>query len=526
MRKIFFVLILFLSNMAFIKAETFYSKYSDYSDYTDEYVEESDIISVKKERRYRWYKNIKQLGDYYPFTSNVLDYPEVDVNDYYETDYSDWSINYPGFILYRTIETRDVYEYKDPQPIRYIQFHSLKGGNGFFTITELEIFNNNDLIDYKILNNTSDFAKRLKDGNYNDIDNKIINNSKIIIDLNDYYQVKDIKMKLYLYDTTNQVNQIKAKFTRDSSFNSYSFAELYTLNYFVCNSVTDIKTLAYEAKDYRLFTPKYDINYSLEYPLEKEGRIINQVIQYRYKDTLFRHYRLTKEYLANYYKDNPGDYIKDINIYKDYYSYKKRDKVVIDDDLVFTDYNKKLEDLILETTVNDIKIDTNFNINKNGKYQVKFILPFMSIEKIVTVNILQNEINEINDKLLETEKQLKEKKDLLNSYKEQLTKLKQELEKSKENKEEEKIKEYEAKILVLEQHIEYLIEKINQLDQKRIEYNNKLKCLLEKQKEEKIVKENKKTNYFSNLKLWLWLIILIILLILLIKIIKMKKLSY
>ena len=200
--------------------------------------------------------------------------------------------------------------------------------------------------------------------------------------------------------------------------------------------------------------------------------------------------------------------------------------MVIDDYLVFTDYNKKLEDLILETTVNDIKIDTNFNINKNGKYHVKFILPFMSIEKVVTVDILQNEINEINDKLLETKKQLKEKKDLLNSYKEQLTKLKQELEKSKENKEEEKIKEYEAKILVLEQHIEYLIEKINQLDQKRIEYNNKLKCLLEKQKEEKIVKENKKTNYFSNLKLWLWLIILIILLILLIKIIKMKKLSY
>lgn len=524
MKKLFLGLILFLSNVSLIRAETFYSSYSDYSAYTDQAITASDTVSVKKERRYKWYKDNKILGDYHPLASVVPDYPEVDTEDYYETKFSDWSKENPGFKYYRVVETRNIYEYKDPLPIRYIHFFNLHGSAEYLYLSELEIYASGQKIDYSS-DYDANFITKLKN-NVFDGDNKIDSKSQFTIDLNDYYNVKDIVIKLYLYDTTKEKIYINLKFTNESDFNSYIFAVVSYVHRLNNSDLNSLLPIIYQDGNFGYRTPQYgEVKYSLEYPEKIAGRVINEVTQYRYKDTLFRYYKINRDYLVDYYKDNPGDYTKDSEQYKDYYCYKKRDKVVIDDNLLFTDYERKVEDLVLETTNNNIKIDTNLDINKNGQYKVKFILPFMTIEKVVKVDILQNEINATNEKLLAIEKQLKAEKNNLIKSKEELLKLNQELESSNEI-DEEKVKDYETKVLALEDNIKNLIEKINQLDQRRIKYNNKLKELLKKKDEQTLVKPNYDYDIFANLKLWLWLLILLILILLILKIIKTKKLSY
>lgn len=532
MRKLFFITILFLFNTSLVKAEVFYSPYSDYSEYSEQIISASDTVSVKKERRYKWYKESKILGEYHPINSIVENYPEIDENDFYEMEFSDWSTANPGFNFYRVIESRKVFEYKDPLPIKYIHFYDLKGGNGYLNISELEIFNNDEKINYTVLNMDNDFKNKINDGNYYDDNNRIINNSKIAINLNGEYNIKNLKIKIYLYDETTEQKDIKAKFTYDQNFNSYALASLYLIHLFTHNNVSEIEPFIYKYEDCRIFKALYgEASYSVNYPEEKEGRIIKSVTQYRYKDTLFRYYRIDRDYLVDYYKDNPNDYIKDSSKYKDYYCYKKRDKIVISDDLTFTDYDRKLKDLILKTTNDDIKIESNFNIKKNGQYKVKIILPFMVITKTVKVDILENTINEVNDKLLQIEKEEKKIQEQLEKKSEELIDLKKEL-KNLENGDADlnTINEYKDKILILDEHIKYLINKINQLDQERIKYNKKLKELLNKKQEKNIVnkKENNKENYIlvEKLKNWLWLIIVILFSLLLFKIIRTKKLSY
>ena len=520
MKKLLVVWLFFFSALISVEAETFYSNYSDYSEYSDEKVEDSDIVEVKTERRYKWYQDNKILGAYYPLSTNVSGYPEVDTSDFCEGEFSDWSINKPTFKNYRVIETREVYEYKDLLKARYIHFYNVRGGN--LSIGEIEIFNQDQKIDYDIINDDSDFSNRLHDGKYDDFTNTSINN-RISIYLKGEYDPKNIVIKIYLYDTTEQTKYVNVKFTNEANYSSYSLANLSMLHWFNCSYTSTYQVQTYEGKDYAYKPVKYsEPKYSEEKPEEQEGRIMGIVTQYRYKDTLFRYYRIDRVYCDGYFKENPGNYQKDENNYKDFYSYRIRDKVVIDDNLVFDNYDRTLNDLILETTTNDIKIMSEFNIHKNGEYQVKFVLPFQTITKIVKVDILDNQINEVNDLLLATEKNLKEKRQELKQKKHQLSELKEELEKLKtEDVDIELIKQYEQKVGIMEMQVSELINKINQLDQAKKNYNDQLETLLDQRKKQDI-----DYSFINYIKYWLWLIILILIIIITYHIIKTKKMSY
>lgn len=520
MKKLLIVWLFFLGGLIPVKADTFYSPYSDYSEYSEEKIATTDIIDVKTERRYKWYQDNKILGGYYPISSTIIDYPEVDTSDFCEGKFSDWSINNPVFKNYRVIETREVYEYKDLLKAKYLHLYNVRGGN--LSIGEIEIFNQQQKIDYDIVNDDTDFSKRLHDGKYDDFTNTSISN-KISIYLKGEYDPKNIVIKIYLYDTTEQTKYVNAKFTNEADYNSYSLANLSMLHWFNCSYTSTYQIQTYEGKDYAYKPARYsDPKYSEEKPDEIEGRKMGLVTQYRYKDTLFRYYRIDRIYYDGYSKDNPGNYQKDGHKYKDFYSYRTRDKVVIDDNLVFDNYNRTLNDLILETTTNDIRFISQFNIYKNGEYQVKIVLPFQTITKLVKVDILDNKINEINNLLLGTEKKLKEKRQELKKTKKEVADLKETLESLKDKQVKiELIQEYEQKVVIMEQKVNDLINRINQLDQTKNNYNEQLETLLEQKK-----KQNVNYSFINYMKYWLWLIILILIIIITYKIIKMKKMSY
>lgn len=514
MKRFLLIIILFLSFIN-VEAKTYYSPYTDYSDFQEEKIEESDIVSVKKERRYKFYQINKVIGKYLPLGKTSRLYPEIDETDFYQTEFSNWLPHKPAYEINRVIETKKGYSYRDLIKTKYLQFYDLQGGNGL-VISELEIFNKDNKIDYQVIDQNQDFINRLKDGNYYDNSNLIANGSKIIIDLQGEYELDDLTVKIYLYDETDTQKNIKIYYTGSEKFANDIVASLSYIHCFTYSDVNEIEPFIYTSKDLYKYSSKYTSKiYSLEYPLEKEGRKITKETLYRYNDIVYRHYRNDKTYLDGYYLKSDG-FIKDTSQFKDFYSYRIRDKVVLDDNLIFKDKKRTIKDLVLETTTDDIKIESDFDINKNGKYQIKFILPFKSITKTATVDILKNNLNELNSKLNSVEEELKENKDEYNKKVDEIKKLQDVIKNLKDNDvDDEKLNKYRKQLKDLKNDVDGIVTKINNLEKKKKGYNNELK---------KIVNNNKiDTNLIKNI---LWLIILLLVILIGCYLIRMKKMSY
>ena len=510
MKKIFFIWLIFLSFITLVKAETIYSDYSKCSGFTDEKVDESDTVKVLTERRYKYYSEEKILGDYYKAATIVKEFPQMDLDDYYETEFSNWSNINPGFSYGRIIETRKVYEIKDRVMAHYLQLYNVTGGN--LSVKELEIYYKDKKIDYRVINE-NDFGLRLHDNNYSDTTNNNIP-SLTTINLKNDYNPEDITIKAYLYDNTENTKYFYAKFTSDEDVNSYTYAILTMMHWFNNSVSSNNEPFIYTTKDYAYKSPKYVISYSENEPISKDNRTFSLIEQYRYKDTLYRYYLIENKYLEGYYKDNPGNYLKDEKQYKDYYCFKTRDKVVLNSNLEITNYNQGLDDLIISSTTDNINIDGEFNINKNGNYKVNVILPFKTITKTIKVNILQNEINETNEKLLVIEKKLKESKELLNTKKADLKNLKEKLNQSELSKSD--IKKYHKQIKTLETDVDGLLKKIDTLESKKEKYNEQMNNLL----------KEKNYSILDNLKWWLWLVIIVLAIIITIMVLRLRKMSY
>ncbi|MEG2311110.1 MAG: hypothetical protein RSB72_00210 [Bacilli bacterium] len=531
MKKLFFVLVLFFSGYYLVDAKTFYSDFSDYSEFSEGFVKESDTVKVISERRYKWYSKNKVLGGYYPILTTVPGFDLVLNSDSYETEFSNWSNDYPGFKFYRTIETRDGYSYKDQRKTRYIRFHDLRGSKGFLYISELAVVIDGVYVNYDVFYGGNDLdTKKINDLNYDDRTNGVKNGDGFMIDLKQYVNASDIVLKLYLYDEGISAKNINAYFTHDRSFISDRLAELNIINYFTSKADDKISPIIYTGKDY-IYRSFYDESiFTMEYPMEMPGRVINKVSQYRYKDTLFRYYRLDSLYELGYFKENPGNFIRDDSQFKDFYSYKKRDKFVLSKDLLITSYDQNLRDFIVSTTVPTVKIDSDLNIHKNGFYVVDYILPFKTVSTVVCVNILQNDINELHDKLRDVNELLVAKKMELAKIKIDATDLKSDFNavlKNNPNISLEIIKNYEDKISALKNNINSLIEDIDGLNRNRHSYVKKLKSF-KKIKDEKVLKINTSNTTFHQGYLRTWLLIIFIILICLfgLRYIFSKKMSH
>lgn len=515
MKKIFSFFIIFFCLISRVGADTvYYLPYSDFSSWSTTYIEEDENTIVETERRYKWYRDIPILGDYYIEGDNDPNYPLIDYSDYIDTPYSEWSLTKPNNLSNRLINERTIYEYQDMKEVRYIHLSDFQGSYGSLRISEIEVYAGNSKVSYNYYCNgcSPDFNVYIANGKTIENMSNINNGGYLRIDLNNYYPLDSLEIKLYLFDVTTNPKRVNIKVTREEDFYSRSYAETTYLSWFAYNYLSEIVPFTFSYSNMSITNPEwYEKKQTYNYISATPTRLVNNIKEYQYKDRLYRYYKLIRDYTEEYSKEAISDYLnKDDSMYQDYYRYRKRDKVVFKDELVITDYNTSLSDFIISTTTNDIKIESDLNIKQNGIYDVKYIFPFETITKKVEVNILDNvtsdRYEEFNKEIMKLKEENQELLKVL-EQKEQVIKELEENNKKYMNEIKLFLQEYQKKIELMDNIIEIQDNKLNEINNKygllkRDYLNIQNNTIREITKKYELLEQDyldiKKTNYIKS----------------------------
>ena len=387
MKKIIILILLLLSFNIRIKAldyDTYYSDYRDYSDYREEEIIEDDLIDVDVEKRYRWYKEVRD-GDYVKVGDDGYQY--VDYSNYTLTDFSDWDNGIIDSNDDKIVETRTKYRAKKVKPINKFLIGQFDVNGGSTNVSSIKIYYEDSEIDYNILY----LDKKTDIG--------VSENLFLYIELGDYY---------YLSDLTVEITS--TEFDRVNSFSVYALRstdidyvdDIYYIYEFSGN---DNNVLKLSSSDFVMRNPSYEE----EVILDNIGDtayydVVDIINEYRYQDKLYYSYNIKREYVDGYYKNLDG-YLRDDNDYKLYYRYRNRDRIDIANEIIIDDYNKKLDDFVSASTSYKMRGDIDYY--KNGKYYVKYITDFVEVDKEVIVDIMDNDIRESLSSLMEEYDELK-----------------------------------------------------------------------------------------------------------------------
>ena len=279
-----------------------YSEYSDYGDYTEEVINGSDLIDVKKERRYKYYKLQKVLGPYEEKNSFNEDYPYVDLDDFNYTKESDYLLNKPLEKEGRVITEYDGLHYKKVKEITSIRINN-QSSDYYIKVTNLFLTYKGEKISYE--------------KEYFDADEEGINpNGYIILKLSQKLDIKDISFRVKFSGAGEKGVYM--------SFNmiSYDNKPIYSQNgYF--NEGSLLLSLIYNESF--VYSDSYDNYYTIKENSFDDMKLVGELPLYTYKDILYRKYNLEKEYYNDYLTRSFEDYIyKDELDFKDYYACRKR----------------------------------------------------------------------------------------------------------------------------------------------------------------------------------------------------------
>jgi len=340
-----------------------YSDYSDFGEYTENYIQKDELTDVKTERRYKYYKLEKELGGY--GENNSIEYPFIDKDDYIHTDYSGLNTQRPEEKEGRIIEEVNGYHYKKIKDINYLK---ISASMGKMTLGEFEILYKGEKIDY-------------------DIDTNRVNENMEIAQ-NGYIKFK-FKDNLELRYLTFSFKLLQ----KDGSTLVYVYSgnedREYTFDYL--NKVVGPNSYYYEGLKASYYnSAEFDEFYSEE-KLETGTtcQLINSVTLYKYKDILYRNYKLNRIYYSDYLTGPYEEYIyKDDSVYKDYYSKRTR---TIKEDLKIEEPNlenneiktmKRNEPIIKDNT------ELNYTVPKKAVYYPLNINKVSDIDNIETKGLL------------------------------------------------------------------------------------------------------------------------------------------
>jgi hypothetical protein len=478
---VFFFLFFFLcASHVIADNEIYYSKYFPSTAWSESEIFESDTKLVETERRHMWYQEENILGDYYIEGANDNEYPLIDYNDYIETDYSDWNLTRPEDKPNRIINDRYFFEYQDMKEIRYIHISDIQGSYGALRISEIEIFAGNNKVNYNFYCQgcNSNFSNYINNGITIENMSNINNGGYLRIDLNNYYPLDSVKIKLYLFDVGTETKKYTIKMTRDMYSSSPVYTSLNISKNFSYNYLNEIVPFTYSAFDMNVISPEwYDKKITFNHVDSNITRFVLEKQEFQYKDFLYRYYKTEKIYCENYYKEQPVECnIKDENQFKDYYRYQQRDKVVIQSDLIIKDKNINLEDFIIDCTT-DFEIHSDIDINNNGIYEIKFILPFDTIIKQVTVDIPENNIIDYTKEISSLVEEIKIKDNKIMKLKE-------------ENK--------DLKVIVKELDISKINNNLKKINDLMLMYDNEIKSLYNQLQEQRATIESLNEVSFEN----------------------------
>lgn len=287
MKKIFLVI------MFFVGSSITYAFDWNYSEWSEEYPQGMDEILIQSEDRYLWYKETIYDIEYLK-KEDINDklYDENDIQ-YYE---SEELLEYPEEYLEREISKivkQIVYTKSDIAGI------SLKTSSSNISISEITIIKN----DVEIINYNTSFSY-LNDGNldeYISLDDEVnlYFNNKVDLD-----ELDNLHISVYYNKNTSGQEGIDFNFISDAN------DIIYYVNYKIDLCQTQNCTL----------NPRKNILMDSLY---------HSRIMYKYKDKLYKTFRVNKEYDEEYASEKEG-YQKDISTKKTFYRYITNDYIILD----------------------------------------------------------------------------------------------------------------------------------------------------------------------------------------------------
>lgn len=351
-KKLGLIILLCLLNIKIYALENVeYSPYSEFSNWQEENVISSDLIDVETEKRYRWYKTDRVDGDYSIEGNNNPLFPFIDKDNYYETDFSLYSLNEPDSIPNRIIENKKIYSYKQIKPIRYIYLMRVGNLTGSFYISELNVYVDDQKINYSYYCGrcSNNFEYYINNENIYENNVYIYNNMEFRIDLNGYYDASKIRIELYLFDQSiaNKNYQLILSPYFNLSAPQYFYKEF--SEQFYCNNISEVKHFSYLIDSSWLKEPEwFDWKESEEIVINSFTTEVKQQTLYRYKDIFYRYYQINKIYYDDkYYLDTPAEgYQHDENDYKYYYRYRTRE--VLKSPELITNNNSSIDNAPVE----------------------------------------------------------------------------------------------------------------------------------------------------------------------------------
>lgn len=317
MKKIIILLLLPLQ----VYAKTLYTEYSDYSNWTEEKYTSSDLVFVEEEKRYKFYINERTNLGYIEDYENKY---KIDKEDFIYTPFTEFSLDAPKEQKNRTIEEKSFYKYKEVNKVNKILLSNLYGSEDCFRITEIVVSNNNSKIAYtpSCTKCNASNLKYLYNSKTKENMFYVVNGGTITLNLNGYYNIQNISIKLYLYDRENTVKKYKISFLNDKEYFKKSYEEKFKSDYLTPN------LFEYFVNDTWINTADYSSYLETEEYINKTFyRIVETFKKYRYTDLIYMKYLEERKYYDDNYYTNIEGYIKDEFEYKVFYRKKERKKI-------------------------------------------------------------------------------------------------------------------------------------------------------------------------------------------------------
>ena len=299
-------------------------------------------------KEYKWYR-LKEESHYFTMGNNENDYVFLNKEDTILTEFTNWEINKPSIRDGRSIETKTEYKYKRIKPIKYIYINNIKSNKEIIKLDDISLGNNYTLECINCIKEDENYT--LKEDSY------------LKVNLGNNFNIDNFKYKF------NEIDSLIVYFLVNDNLESVSFKGIYKNqklniekvkdNYFEDEIISQDKKLS-EDKNYIL---------------------IEEKILYRYRDTLYRYYKLKKEYYDNYSKEKVKDYI-----YKDEEKYK----IINICEPVKIELNKKMNNAIIKKE--DGKNIKSTEKDNKGKFKNILVIIILLITIFVIIYIKHKKI--------------------------------------------------------------------------------------------------------------------------------------
>ena len=300
MKKILIVLLCsYIGNVSALE----YSNYSPFSDYTDEAITSNELTDVKKERRYKYYKLVKEYGPYEKENTINENYPYIDYDDYKYTDESEYLDEKPEEEKGRKIVTHTLYHHLKADDITYVKLYNSSYQNVNLSYSNLSVIYKDKSLNYNVT---------YKNANENTINAQ----GEITLNFTENIDVRYLNILFTIFSSSD--NETDLYVTLGNSKRKVGQG-IYVIK-------ANARNIDYDAINMDTFSNAFVDYYSDK--IEKITPTIHYqapVTKYTYKDTLYRKYNLVREYSNDYLIESIEDYIyKDEDNYKDYYAYRTR----------------------------------------------------------------------------------------------------------------------------------------------------------------------------------------------------------